>query len=119
MTRPKRVLGPNLTFSNRQIPTLCSWKHLKSLFRLENHNLFKPLEVEVQEIKLFMIASACVKGTWIFVLSSYKKYMTTNSFLLRQIFLYPFVIFKSCITFIISTNFLIQSKIFVDSHGEK
>ena len=46
-----------------------------------------------------------------------KRYMATNSFLLKQPFLHLFVIFKSFVTFIIlSTDFLIHSQIFVDSH---
>jgi len=45
-----------------------------------------------------------------------KRYMTTNSFLLKQPFLHPIVIFKSFVTFIIlSTDFLIHSQIFVGS----
>ena len=49
--RPILSLWPNLTFSNRQSPTLCAWKHFKSSPQLENHNLFKSPEVEVQGIK--------------------------------------------------------------------
>jgi len=46
-----------------------------------------------------------------------KRYMTTNSFLLKQPFLHPLVIFKSFVTFIIlSTDFLIHSQSFVGSH---
>jgi len=46
-----------------------------------------------------------------------KMYMTINSFLLKQLFLHPFVILKSFVTSIIlSINFLILRQIFVDSH---
>jgi len=45
--------------------------------------------------------------------------MTTNAFLVKQPLLHPFVIFKSFVTLIIlSTDFLAQSQIFVDSHKD-
>ena len=48
-----------------------------------------------------------------------KRYMTTDASLLKQPFLHPFVIFKSFVTFIIlSTDVLIYSQIFVDSHKD-
>jgi len=48
-----------------------------------------------------------------------KRYMATDASLLKQPFLHPFVIFKSFVTFIIlSTDFLIYSQIFVDSHKD-
>jgi len=68
-----------------------------------------------------MIASACVKVTKIFVWGSIQKGMIHgNQFLLlKQPFLHPFVIFKSLLTAIIlSTDFLIHSKIFVDSYKD-
>ena len=119
--RPILVLGPNLTFSNRQFSTLCAWKHFKSPPQLENHNIFNPLEVEVQGIKAASIVYDCIslcKSDLDFCMGLHtKRYMTTNASLLKQPFLHPFVIFKSFVTFIIlSTDFLIHSQIFVDSH---
>ena len=54
------VLGPNLTFSTGQFPTLSEWIHFKFFLQLENHNLFKPLEVEVQGIKAASIVDDCI-----------------------------------------------------------
>jgi len=121
--RPIRVLGPNLTFSNRQFPTLCSWKHIKSILQLENYDLFKPLEVEVQGIKAASIVHDCISlraSNLNFCFGFHtKRYLTTNAFLLKQPFLQPFVIFKSFVTLIIlSTGFLVHSQTFVDSHKD-
>jgi len=121
--RPILVLGPNLTFSNRQFPTLCAWKHFKSILQLENHNLFKPLEVEVQGIKAASIVHDCIslcESDLDFCMGLHtKRYMTTNAFLLKQPLLHPFVIFKSFVTLIIlSMGFLVHSQIFVDSHKD-
>ena len=112
-----------MTFSNRQFPTLCAWKHFKSILQLENHNLFKPLEVEVQGIKAASIIHDCIslcESDLDFCMGLHtKRYMTTNAFLLKQPFLHPFVIFKSFVTLIIlSTGFLVHSQIFVDSHKD-
>ena len=119
--RPILVLGPNLTFSSRQFPTLCTWKHFKSFLQLGSHNLFKLLEVEVQGIKAASIAYDCIslcESDLDFCMGLHtKSYLTTDSFLLKQPFLHPFVISKSFVTFIIlSTDFLIRSQIFVVSH---
>jgi len=77
------VFGPGLTFSNRQFPTLFAWKHSKSFLQLENDNLFKPLEVEVQGIKTASIVYDCVhlcEGDIDFCMGLHRRrYMATNS----------------------------------------
>jgi len=81
--RPMVVLGPNLPFSTGQFPTLCEWIHFKIFLQLENHNLFKPLEVEVQGIKAASIVEDCIslcESDLDFCMGPHtKRYMATNS----------------------------------------
>jgi len=90
---PMVVLGPNLTFSTGQFPTQCEWIHFKSFLQLENHNLFKPLEVEVQGIKAASIVDDCIslcESDLDFGMGpNTKRYMATNSCYLNNHFSIP------------------------------
>jgi len=91
--RPMVVLGPNLPFSTGQFPTLCEWIHFKIFLQLENHNLFKPLEVEVQGIKAASIVDDCIslyESDLDFCMGPHtKRYMATNSCYLNNHFSIP------------------------------
>jgi len=91
--RPMVVLGPNLTFSTGQFPTLSAWINFKFFLQLENHNLFKPLEVEVQGIKAASIVDDCIsmcESDLDFCMGPHsKRYMATNSCYVNNHFSIP------------------------------
>ena len=121
--RPMVVLGPNLTFSTGQFPTLCEWIHIKIFLQLENHNVIQTSRSRSARNQSWFYCWWLHQPVWkwpAFLYGAPDKKVHGNQFLLlKQLFLPPFVIFGSFLTAIIlSMDFLIHSKFFVDSYKD-